>query len=114
MTKSDIMKHHRQTALQFFKFGIVGVVGFSVDSAMLYFGIYALGLGRVTAGFFSFPFAVTVNWIGHRIFTFRDAPPMQAAQQKKPRVLTGRAVLHPRLFGPAQHAAHGVQQPAFA
>jgi putative flippase GtrA len=71
----------RETAQQFFKFGIVGAVGFVVDSAFLYFGIYALGFGRVTAGLFSFPFAVTATWIGNRHFTFRDAPPMPAVQQ---------------------------------
>ena len=44
-------------------------------------GIGALGLGRVAAGFFSFPFAVTATWIGNRRFTFSDAPPMPAARQ---------------------------------
>ena len=60
------------TVLQFLKFGIVGVVGFVVDTAFLYLGIEALGMGRVAAGFFAFPFAVTVTWIGNRLFTFKD------------------------------------------
>lgn len=70
-----------ETSRQFFKFGIVGVVGFAVDTAFLYLGIDALGLGRVAAGFFAFPFAVTVTWIGNRLYTFRDAPHEPPAKQ---------------------------------
>ena len=58
------------TVREFVKFGIVGVGGFIVDTACLYFGIDVLGLGRVAAGFFAFPFAVTATWIGNRLFTF--------------------------------------------
>jgi len=72
---------YRKTAQQFFKFGIVGGLGFLVDSSLLYFGLDVLGLGKVSAGFFSFPFAVTFTWIGNRIFTFRGAPPTPPAQQ---------------------------------
>ncbi len=61
------------TMRQFLKFGIVGLFGFGVDASMLYVGIDGLGLSRVTAGFFSFPFAVTATWIGNRFFTFRTA-----------------------------------------
>ncbi|MDE1900102.1 MAG: GtrA family protein [Alphaproteobacteria bacterium] len=71
----------RGTVRQFAKFGAVGALGFVVDSAFLYFGIYVLGLGRVAAGFFSFPFAVTFTWFGNRVFTFRDAAPMPVARQ---------------------------------
>ncbi len=67
--------------IQFIKFGIVGVVGFAVDTFFLYVGIDELGLGRVAAGFFAFPFAVTVTWIGNRLFTFRDAPHEPMAKQ---------------------------------
>ena len=81
MTENNARRHWRATARQFFKFGVVGVAGFAVDNAMLYFGIYALDMGRVAAGFFSFPFAVTATWAGNRAFTFRDAPPMPAAKQ---------------------------------
>lgn len=55
---------------QFMKFGLVGLGGFVVDTAFLYIGIHALDLGRVAAGFFAFPFAVTFTWIGNRLFTF--------------------------------------------
>ena len=71
----------RATVFQFLRFGVVGAAGFVVDAAMLYFGIYVLGLSRVWAGLFSFPFAVTVTWIGNRTFTFHDAIPMAASKQ---------------------------------
>jgi putative flippase GtrA len=64
---------HRVTFVQFLKFGTVGVAGFALDNALVYFGIYALGLGRVAAGFASFPIVVTFTWFGNRIFTFRHA-----------------------------------------
>jgi putative flippase GtrA len=72
---------HRATAEQFFKFGIVGALGFAVDSGMLYFAINIMGWGRIAAALFSFPFAVTATWIGNRLFTFRDAAHMPAARQ---------------------------------
>lgn len=66
---------------QFFKFGIVGFIGFLVDTAFLYIGIHALGLDRIPAGFFAFPFAVTVTWIGNRLFTFRELDHEPMAKQ---------------------------------
>ena len=81
MIKIGDIKYWRETAQQFFKFGIVGFAGFIVDSLMLYFGINVLGLGRIAAGIFSFPFSVTATWIGNRLYTFRSAPPMSAAKQ---------------------------------
>ena len=76
-----ISDYWQETARQFFKFGVVGVVGFIVDTVMLYFGIGVLGFGRVAAGLFSFPFAVTATWIGNRVFTFACAAPMPAMRQ---------------------------------
>jgi putative flippase GtrA len=81
MVVNNACQYWKETAEQFFKFGIIGFVGFIVDAAFLYVGIDALGLGRVAAGFFSFPFAVTATWVGNRLFTFRDASPMPAAKQ---------------------------------
>jgi putative flippase GtrA len=72
---------HRKTVIQFLKFGTVGVVGFIVDTAFLYIGIGGLSLSRVAAGFFSFPFAVTVTWFGNRIFTFREIDHEPMAKQ---------------------------------
>lgn len=67
--------------VQFFKFGLVGLVGFIVDTAFTYGGIYILGLSRIAAGFFAFPFAVTVTWIGNRLFTFREVDHEPMAKQ---------------------------------
>jgi len=71
----------RKTAIDFFKFGVIGFLGFFVDLAMLYFGKSALGMSSAWAGIFSFPFAVTATWIGNRLYTFRAAPSMPAARQ---------------------------------
>jgi len=73
--------NHIATLRQFFKFGIVGALGFAVDSGLTYFGIHGLGLGPVGAALFSFPFAVTFTWLGNRLFTFRDTSSMPAAKQ---------------------------------
>ncbi|MDP9128695.1 MAG: GtrA family protein [Pseudomonadota bacterium] len=61
----------RALFIQFFKFGLIGVIGFLVDYGMLHFGLDVLGLGRYGSAIFSFPFAVTATWIGNRVFTFK-------------------------------------------
>lgn len=66
---------------QFGKFGVVGVVGFTVDTSLVYAAIYALHIERVAAGFLAFPFAVTVTWLGNRLFTFRHAQHQPMLQQ---------------------------------
>jgi putative flippase GtrA len=71
----------RKILWQFFRFGIIGAIGFCMDAALLYIGINLLGLGRIAAALFSFPPTVTLTWIGNRLFTFRHAPPMPAAKQ---------------------------------
>jgi putative flippase GtrA len=94
-----IVARHGEIVRQFFKFGIVGLVGFIVDWGMLHFaldilmlnktvdaaanarGIHVNGIGLMAAGLFSFPFAVTVTWIGNRLFTFRHAGHDPAAKQ---------------------------------
>ena len=80
-TLSAVIARWQETAMLFFKFGIVGVIGFVVDAAMVYAGIYLFGLSRITAGLFSFPFAVTTTWFGNRVFTFKDAPHTPASKQ---------------------------------
>ena len=67
--------------IQFMKFGFIGLLGFLVDTAFLYIGIDALGLDRVPAGFFAFPFAVTFTWLGNRLFTFREVEHEAMAKQ---------------------------------
>ena len=66
-------------AIQFGKFGIVGVIGFGVDVAVLLvvltgFGLEARGeTGLLVARVPSFLAAATVTWALNRAFTFRAA-----------------------------------------
>jgi len=58
--------------VQFFKFGVVGVVGFLVDTAVVY-AMLAAGLEFFAARIPSFFAAATVTWALNRSFTFRQA-----------------------------------------
>lgn len=51
------------------KFGVVGVIGYAIDTAT----VYALrgSLGLYGAGLVSFVVAASGNWILHRVWTFR-------------------------------------------
>ncbi|MCW2249450.1 putative flippase GtrA [Azospirillum fermentarium] len=66
-------------AVQFGKFGLVGVAGLAVDTAVLYALLYGAGLERVAEGGFllarvpSFLAAATATWALNRCFTFRHA-----------------------------------------
>jgi putative flippase GtrA len=57
--------------LQFGKFGMVGIVGFIVDVAVLYLLLATTGLGRYGARALSFLSAATTTWTLNRNFTFR-------------------------------------------
>jgi len=59
-------------AVQFGKFGAVGVIGLVVDTAVLYAGL-ALGLEFFAARIPSFFAAATATWALNRAFTFRGA-----------------------------------------
>jgi putative flippase GtrA len=59
-------------AVQFGKFGIVGVVGLLVDTTVLYAGL-AVGLEFFAARVPSFFAAATATWILNRRFTFKGA-----------------------------------------
>lgn len=72
---------HRHIVIQFLKFGTVGFIGFLFDNLLVYFGIYVLGLSKVAAGLFSFPFCVTLTWMGNRLFTFRESNRSNIRQQ---------------------------------
>jgi putative flippase GtrA len=65
------MKIEKNLVVQFIKFSIIGFIGFAIDCIMLYVGIHIFGFGKYASAIFSFPFAVTVTWIGNRLFTFR-------------------------------------------
>jgi putative flippase GtrA len=61
-------RHHALLG-QMLRFGVVGVFGFVVDTAV----VYALRgmLGLYGAGLVSFMVAATANWLLHRVWTFR-------------------------------------------
>ncbi len=58
-------------ALQFSKFGMVGIVGFAVDVAVLYLLLATTDLGRYGSRVLSFLSASTTTWTLNRNFTFR-------------------------------------------
>jgi putative flippase GtrA len=59
-----------RTALQFLRFGVVGTVGFVVDTAVLYAGLW-LGLGLYSGRAVSYLAAATTTWALNRAWTFR-------------------------------------------
>lgn len=66
---------------EFFRFGLVGVVGFVVDAGVL-FALMTVGdidpfVGRV----YSFLVAASVTWVLHRYYTFRSAARVAPAGQ---------------------------------
>jgi putative flippase GtrA len=67
-------------ALQFLQFGVVGTIGFVVDTAVLYGGL-ALGLGLYGGRALSYVAAATTTWALNRAWTFRSADQAPAARQ---------------------------------
>jgi putative flippase GtrA len=61
----------RELAIQFFKFGLVGVVGFIADAGVLTFCTRLLGMNLYVGRIFSFLAGATTTWICNRHFTFR-------------------------------------------
>ena len=59
------------TLRQFVKFGMVGAIGFLVDSGVLKLCIEAFGLDPYTGRVISFILAASTTWFCNRIFTFR-------------------------------------------
>jgi putative flippase GtrA len=62
---------------QFLRFGMVGGIGFLVDTGILY-AMLALGLDRYSGRVVSFLGAATATWILNRSFTFRSNSPSGA------------------------------------
>ncbi|MBK1657597.1 GtrA family protein [Paracraurococcus ruber] len=58
---------------EFFRFGVVGTVGFLVDAAVLMLGI-ALGLGPWLGRALSYLVGATTTFTLNRLWTFRHAP----------------------------------------
>jgi putative flippase GtrA len=54
---------------QFIRFGLVGVIGFVVDTATVYATRHALGL--YGAGVLAYVAAASCNWLLNRIYTFK-------------------------------------------
>jgi putative flippase GtrA len=86
---SDLAPTHRlavligetrsRTLLQFLRFGVVGTLGFLVDTAVLYAGL-AAGLGLYGGRAVSYLAAVTTTWALNRAWTFRgygDGPALR-------------------------------------
>jgi len=55
--------------VQFLKFGVVGVLGFVVDTSVVYALRFRIGL--LGAGLAAFVVAATANWVMNRLWTFR-------------------------------------------
>jgi putative flippase GtrA len=66
--------------LQFLRFGVVGSIGFVVDTAVLYAGL-ALGLGLYGGRAVSYLAAATTTWALNRAWTFRGQGSGPALQQ---------------------------------
>jgi putative flippase GtrA len=60
-----------QSATQFLRFALVGVVGFVADAGVLRLVVSALGFNLYAGRVVSFLVAVTVTWALNRVFTFR-------------------------------------------
>jgi putative flippase GtrA len=58
------------TVLQFLRFGVVGTIGFVVDTAVLYAGL-AAGLGLYGGRAVSYLVAASATWALNRAWTFR-------------------------------------------
>jgi putative flippase GtrA len=65
---------------QFSRFGMVGVIGLGVDTAVVY-GLRAL-VGLYVAGAVSYVVAVTATWWVNRVWTFRAASRGGSAHQQ--------------------------------
>ena len=61
---------HSRTLVQFLRFGVVGTIGFLVDTAALYAALWA-GLGLYSGRGVSYLVAVTATWALNRAWTFR-------------------------------------------
>lgn len=67
-------------AQEFLRFGVVGGIGFVVDTAALY-GALALGAGLYLGRAISYLTAATTTWALNRIWTFRGRGSGPAGQQ---------------------------------
>ena len=66
-------------ALQFLRFGVVGVIGFVIDTAAVYGLRHTLGL--YGAGLLAYVFAASATWLLNRVWTFRGRGSAPAHRQ---------------------------------
>ncbi len=66
---------------QFLRFGVVGVGGLIVDTAVLYAVVYGLGFGLYVGRVVSYLAAATFTWAMNRRFTFTQTDPAPAFVQ---------------------------------
>jgi putative flippase GtrA len=78
--KAALGEERSRTLGQFFRFGVVGTIGFLVDTAVLYAGL-ALGLGLYAGRAVSYVAAATGNWALNRAWTFRGQGQGPAVRQ---------------------------------
>ncbi|MBI0534991.1 GtrA family protein [Roseomonas sp. KE2513] len=71
---------HHALATEFIRFGVVGTVGFVVDTAVLYAAL-AAGAGLYWGRVLSYVAAATGNWALNRAWTFRSAGREGAGRQ---------------------------------
>jgi putative flippase GtrA len=78
---TQMIGHERaRTVMQFLRFGVVGTLGFVVDTAVLYAGL-AIGLGLYGGRALSYLVAASTTWALNRIWTFRGQGEGPAARQ---------------------------------
>lgn len=63
---------------QFLKFGMVGTLGFVIDTTVLYSCMLFLSMGPYSGRVVSFLVAVTATWFCNRHFTFKDTKGIDA------------------------------------
>ena len=67
--RSHITPDRARLISQFLKFGVVGVLGFMVDTSVVYALRHRLGL--YGAGVVAFVVAASANWVMNHLWTFR-------------------------------------------
>lgn len=68
-------------AREFLRFGVVGTIGFVVDTAVLY-AMLGLGAGLYAGRAVSYVAAASVTWLLNRVWTFRDRGAGQKAHRQ--------------------------------
>jgi putative flippase GtrA len=74
-----LTRAQRRVITQFLRFGVVGAIGFVIDTATVYALRHALGL--YGAGLAGYVVAATGNWVFNRLWTFRGEGSGSARRQ---------------------------------